>query len=159
MRRAALGACQCAAWLAVVVPLALGHAQQPAPPVPDDRAVSAGRWDVVSADWEGRPVDREFLAHLQVVYRADGSWAVLFKNRPVAEGRSSNRQDVTPKTFEMETLGSGPIEPRRYKGIYRLDGDTRMLCIVPEGRPLPGEFTAPRRSGRMLVMLKRSAAQ
>lgn len=124
--------------------------------LPDDRALSAGCWNVVAVVWDGTPVDRELLARLQVIFRADGSWAVLLRRTPVAEGRSTNRQDVSPKTFEMETLGSEGIEPVRYTGIYRLDGDTRVLCIVPAGTPRPGDFSAPRHSGRMLVTLERA---
>lgn len=121
----------------------------------DDRALSAGRWRVVSAVWDGTPVEEDLLARLQVIFRADGSWSVLLRRVPVAEGRSANRQNVSPKTFEMETLGSEGIEPARYTGIYRLDGDTRVLCIAPAGMPRPDEFSAPRHSGRMLVTLER----
>lgn len=122
---------------------------------PDDRAMSAGRWNVVAAEWDGNPLDPEWLARLQVVYRADGSWTVFMRRMPVAEGTSTNRQDVAPKTFEMETLGSEGIEPKRYTGIYRLEGDTRVLCIVREGTPRPDAFEAPRHSDRMLVTMKR----
>jgi uncharacterized protein (TIGR03067 family) len=140
-----------ATWLAGI---AAASAQAPAP---DDRATSAGRWAVVAVEWDGKPVAAEFLEPLQVSYQADGSWAVLFKNRPIVEGRSTNRQDDSPKTFEMETLGSEGIPPSRSKGIYRVAGDTRVLCIVPAGKPLPVDFSAPRRSGRMLVTLARPA--
>jgi uncharacterized protein (TIGR03067 family) len=124
--------------------------------VPDDRLISAGNWNVVAVEWDGKHVDQEWLARLQVVYQADGSWAVLMRRIPVAEGRSTHRQDVSPKTFEMETLGSEGIKPSRYTGIYQLDGDTRVLCVVREGEPRPAEFSAPRHSRRMLVTLKRA---
>jgi uncharacterized protein (TIGR03067 family) len=124
----------------------------------DDRVLSAGRWRVVAAVWDGTPVEQDVLARLDVIYRADGSWAVLLRRTPVAEGRSTNRQDVAPKTFEMETLGSEGIKPARYTGIYRLDGDTCVLCMVPAGMPRPDEFAAPRHSGRMLVTLERVGA-
>ena len=141
--------------LGVLVLAALG--QPPVSPAcPDDRAISVGRWEVSSAEWNGRPVDAEILAMLRVHFRADGSWAVLFKNIPVVEGKSTNRQDVSPKTFEMETLGSDGVEPSRFVGIYRLDGDARVLCFVPDDQPRPDEFAAPRHSGRMLVTLKRA---
>jgi hypothetical protein len=65
-----------------------------------------------------------------VINEADGSWAVLLRRIPVAEGRSTTRQDVSPKTFEMETLGSDRIKPSRCLGIDRLDGDVRVLCIA-----------------------------
>jgi uncharacterized protein (TIGR03067 family) len=143
-------------WVAAVVLVAPLAAQEAAaPPAADDRAISAGRWRVVSVEWNGRPVDPEILALLQVVYRADGSWAVLFKSLPVAEGTSTNCQDASPKTFEIETLGSEGIKPSRYTGIYRIDGDTRVLCLAPDGEPRPDEFAAPRHSGRMLVTLER----
>jgi uncharacterized protein (TIGR03067 family) len=122
----------------------------------DDLALSAGRWDVVAVEWDGTPMDPEWLARFHVVYLADGSWAVRLRGMPVAEGRSTIRQDASPKTFEMETLGSEGIKPSRFTGIYRVDGDTRMLCIVREGTPRPDEFSAPRNSGRMLVTLKRA---
>lgn len=127
-----------------------------AAPVHDDRSMSVGCWDVVAAEWEGEPVDRELLARLQVVFRVDGSWTVLHTRVPVAEGTSTNHQEQSPKTFEMETLGSEGVEPSRYRGIYRLDGDTRVLCIVPEGEPMPDDFTAPMHSDRMLVTLRRT---
>lgn len=124
--------------------------------MPDDRASSAGRWDVVAVVWDGRPVEQELLSMFHVIYRADGSWEVLFKRIPVAEGTSTNSQDVSPKTFEMQTLGSGSIKPVRQTGIYRIDGDTRVLCMVSEGHPRPDEFSAPRHSGRILVTLERA---
>ena len=69
---------------------------------------------------------------------------------------STYRQDESPKAFEMATLGSESIKPSRYTGIYRHDGDTRVLCVAPDGKPRPDEFTAPRRSHRTLVTLKRA---
>lgn len=138
-----------------VVAVAAGSTSRGAAP-PDDQAFSAGPWHVVAVERDGIAMDQEWLARLQVVYQADGSWAVLLRRIPVAEGTSRIRQDVSPKTFEMETLGSEGIEPRRFHGIYRLDGDTRVLCIVREGAPRPDDFSAPRKSDRMLVTLKRA---
>jgi uncharacterized protein (TIGR03067 family) len=137
-------------WFAIVA-LACG---QPAAGA-DDRALAAGRWRVVSAVWDGTPVEEDLLARLDVTFRADGSWAVFLRRVPVAEGSSTQRQDIAPKTFDMQTLGSVGIEPARYLGIYRLDGDTGMLCMVAAGMPRPDEFAAPRHSGRMLVTLER----
>jgi uncharacterized protein (TIGR03067 family) len=125
------------------------------PAAADDRAESVGHWTVVSVEWDGKPVDPELLAMLGVQYAADGSWSVLFKKFPVAQGTSTSDQDHSPKSFEMVTHGSEGVQPIRYTGIYRVHGDTRVLCIVRDGRPRPTEFSAPKRSGRMLVTLKR----
>lgn len=141
--------------LALTLPAAAARAQ-PSTAAPDDRAISLGRWDVVSVEINGKLVDPELVAMLQVDYRADGSWAVLFKTLAVAEGTSTNHQDGSPKTFEMATLGSEQIKPSRYSGIYKLEGSTRLLCFVPDDKPRPDSFTAPKRSGRTLVTLRRA---
>lgn len=127
-----------------------------AAPATDDRSISVGRWDVVAAEWDGSPVDQELLSRIQVVFHADGSWLVLFRSIPMAEGMSVNRQEKSPKTFEMQIVGSEDTKPSRFTGIYRFDGDTRVLCFVPDGKPRPEEFSAPRHSDRMLVTLKRA---
>lgn len=141
--------------LVPLVPAARGQ-DGAATRVPDDRAISAGRWTVAAVEWDGAPVDSQFLSLLHVDYRADGSWSVFLRSIPVAEGTSVNHPDELPKTFEMATLGSEGIAPRRYAGIYKVDGDTRMLCIVAERKRRPADFSAPRHSGRMLVTLRRA---
>lgn len=135
-------------------------AHPPAGTDADDRGGSVGGWEVVAAEVNGRPIDPELVSRLSVAFRQDGSWTVLFKSFPVAEGTSSNDQHANPKTFDVETVGSAAIEPtrykpKRYKGIYRLEGDSRVLCFVPDGEPRPDAFTAPERSRRTLVTLRR----
>lgn len=124
--------------------------------VPDDRALSAGLWDVAAVEMSGEPVDREFLSRLRVAYRPDGSWTVLLRNLPVAEGTSTIDPEAAPKAFAMQTLGGVAAKPRRYIGIYRIDAEERLLCLVPAGMPRPDAFTAPRGSGRVLVTLRRA---
>jgi uncharacterized protein (TIGR03067 family) len=123
---------------------------------PDDRAASVGSWDVVAVVMNGRPVVPEITSMLQIAYREDGSWTVFFKGMAVGEGTSENDPDSSPKTFEMQTLGGTKTPPRKYSGIYKLEGDTRQLCFVIAGVPRPDEFRAPRGSGRILVTLKRA---
>lgn len=125
----------------------------------DDRAISVGTWDVVAVEMNGKEIDPELVTLLRVAYRADGSWSVLFRSLPLVEGTSTNDQDVEPKTFELETLAREPSKPARYSGIYRFEGDSRLLCFVEEGSPRPDTFTAPKGSGRMLVKLRRAAAR
>lgn len=123
---------------------------------PDDRASSVGSWSVVAVEMNGRHVDAELVSMLQIAYREDGSWMVLFKGMPVGEGTSKNDSEANPKTFDMETLGGKNTPPRKYAGIYRLEGDRRQLCFVIAGMPRPNAFTAPRGSGRILVTLRRA---
>ena len=144
-----------ASLLAIVLAGSLARASSS----PDDRAASAGSWDVVAVVMSGRPVDPKIASMLQVAYREDGSWTVLFKGLAVGEGTSVNDAETSPKTFEMQTLGGTKTPPRKYSGIYRLEGDTRQLCFVIAGQPRPDDFTSPRGSGRILVKLKRAEEQ
>ena len=121
----------------------------------DDRAVSAGRWRIVSAELNGRLVDPGLTAPLSVVYAADGTWTVFFKTLPVAEGTSSVDQAADPKTFEMTTLGSHASPGRRYRGIYEMRGGSRRICFVPADRPRPTEFSTAPASERLLVSIER----
>lgn len=122
----------------------------------DDRAASVGVWKVVAVEMGGRQIDADFISRFQVAYRDDGSWEVFFKRLLVGAGASRNDEDASPKTFEMEVAGAAPTNPARYVGIYRVEGNTRQLCFVPDGRPRPDTFAAPRGSGRILVTLKRA---
>lgn len=146
------------AWATLVLIAAHADSQTPVIAVADDRSVSAGMWDVVTVEMNGKRLDDEFVAMLKIAYQADGAWTVLFKGLAVGEGRSQNDPAANPKTFEMETRGGRKTKPRRYTGIYRMEGDSRQLCFVSDGMPRPDDFTAPRKSGRILVTLRRTAA-
>lgn len=140
--------------LSLVPALACGL---PAARAADDRASSVGLWDVASVEMNGHEVDAEIAALLQVDYRADGSWAVLFKGLSLVEGTSTHDQEAVPKTFDAETRAGENAQPQKYVGIYRIEDDARVLCFVEEGKPRPDAFAAPRGSGRLLVRLKRPA--
>jgi uncharacterized protein (TIGR03067 family) len=144
-------------WATLALIDARADPQPPAIAVADDRAASAGVWDVVKVEMNGKRLDDEFVAMLKIAYQSDGAWTVLFKGLVVGEGRSQNDPDTNPKTFEMETRGGTKTKPRRYTGIYRIEGDSRELCFVSDGMPRPDDFTAPRKSGRILVTLRRTA--
>lgn len=145
------------AWATLALIDARADSRSPAIAVADDRAASTGVWDVVTVEMNGRRLEDEFVAMLKIAYQADGAWTVLFKGLVVGEGRSQNDPNTNPKTFEMETRGGRKTKPRRYTGIYRMEGDSRQLCFVSDGMPRPDDFTAPRKSGRILVTLRRTA--
>ena len=146
------------AWTTLALMADGGGLRAPVDVVADDRSVSAGMWGVVTVEMNGKRLDDEFVAMLKIAYQADGAWTVLFKGLVVGEGRSQNDPATNPKTFEMETRGGKKTKPRRYTGIYRMEGDSRQLCFVSDGMPRPDDFTAPRKSGRILVTLRRTAA-
>lgn len=134
-----------------------GHTEPLGDTPSDDRTVSAGHWDVIAVEINGRKLEGEIAAMLQLAYRENGSWALLFKGLPLTEGTSTIDPDATPKSFEMETVTGGETMPRKFLGIYRSEGDSRQLCFVEDGAPRPDTFTAARGSERILVTLKRAA--
>lgn len=131
-----------------------------APPIcaGDDRVQGAGTWRVAHVQVNGRTVDPEITSMLAVRYAADGSWVVLFKSIPMAEGASTVDQSTQPKSFDMRTLGSGnsPHAGRAYLGIYEGHDDARRLCFVPAGSPRPAEFRSTLAGGEILVELRRA---
>lgn len=124
----------------------------------DDRAEGAGTWRVAHVEINGRTVDPEITSMLAVRYAADGSWVVLFKSIPIAEGASTVDQSTQPTAFDMRTLGSGhsPHAGRAYLGIYEGHDDARRLCFVPAGSPRPAEFRSTLAGGEILVELRRA---
>lgn len=122
----------------------------------DDRAASAGRWQVTHVEVNGKRVDPEFTDMLAVDYAEDGAWSVLLKAVPLGEGTSAVDEAATPKTFEMKTLGAGGNRGRRYVGIYETIGNTRRLCFVSADRPRPREFRSTADGGEILVELRAS---
>ena len=122
----------------------------------DDRAASAGRWQIARVEVNGKLVDPEFTDMLALDYAADGGWVVLLKAVPVGEGTSTVDETATPKAFEMETRGAGGKRGRRYVGIYETTGDTRRLCFVSADRPRPREFRSTANGGEIVVELGRT---
>jgi len=130
-------------------------------PAHDDRAVSAGKWQVTKAVVNGRQVDQEFTKMLSVSYGTDGSWVVFFKTIPAAEGTSTLDQTTEPKSFAMSTLGSGGKNDtsRKYVGIYEMHEDTRRICLVSADKPPPTEFRSTADGGEILVTMSRVASR
>ena len=122
----------------------------------DDRAASAGRWQITHVEVNGKEIDREFTDMLSVDYATDGVWVVLLKTMPVGEGASAVDETARPKAFEMETRGAGGRPGRRYVGIYETTEDTRRLCFVSADRPRPRDFHSTPNGGEILVELSRA---
>lgn len=121
-----------------------------------DMAASAGRWQVVRVEVNGKLVDQGLVDMLIIDYAADGSWTVRLKGLPVGEGTSAVDEAVLPRGFEMQTRGSAGSRGRRYIGIYAVDADTRRLCFVSADRPRPREFRSTAAGGEILVTLRRA---
>jgi uncharacterized protein (TIGR03067 family) len=118
-----------------------------------DLARLQGRWTIASITVNGRAVeDTQFIG---------SRFDVKGERYKVTLGE----QDVNA-TFKLDPAGTRKTidityrdeadEGRTFKGIYRLEGDTFMVCrpIRPEGER-PSEFAAPADSGLFLMVLNR----
>lgn len=126
-----------------------------APDGRDDREASTGRWHTTAIEINGKAFDPDITAMLSIVYGPDGHWWLLFKSVTVAEGASSADPATAPKSFEMQTLGSGRRTGRKYWGIYEMHGDRRRICFTPVDVPRPDSFSTAPGSRRILVEFAR----
>jgi RNA polymerase sigma-70 factor (ECF subfamily) len=61
-----------------------------------------------------------------------------------------------PKWIDLSPPARGPNPGKTLPGIYAFDGDQLTLCFAAPGGQRPTEFEAPARSGRTLIVLRRS---
>jgi uncharacterized protein (TIGR03067 family) len=53
------------------------------------------------------------------------------------------------------TETEGDAKGKTFRGIYEFGGDTRKVCLAPEGKDRPKEFSSKAGSGHILAVLKR----
>lgn len=80
-------------------------------------------------------------------------------SRTVTSPRSQRQSTVRVTFFRVDTtlqLDVSPDDPDNVeRGIWKLEGHTLTICQGLPGEPRPTEFTCPRGSNRVLVVLKR----
>jgi uncharacterized protein (TIGR03067 family) len=116
-----------------------------------------GTWQVTEGVSDGKPVPKEQLARMKVVF--SGKKMSIFP--PVGDGKRTVENTFTvdpgkkPRAIDATRLeggGKGKIA----RGIYDLDGDTLKLCLTSRlEMDRPNEFAAPEKSGLVLLTLKR----
>ncbi len=116
-----------------------------------------GTWQATEAVANGKPVPKEQLERMKVVFAGD----TMSIFPPDGDGKKSVentfRVDPSKKPKAIDaTRAEGDSKGKVAKGIYELDGDALKLCLSARlEKDRPTEFAAPEKSGLVLLTLKR----
>jgi uncharacterized protein (TIGR03067 family) len=122
--------------------------------VKEDRKKYEGTWQVISLEVDGNTSAEEDAKKITVVNEADGKWAIEAEGKVIARGTSEIDPTKKPKAVDL-TVTEGDGKGQTLRGIYEFKDDTRKVCLAPEGKDRPTEFSAPAGSGHILAVLKR----
>jgi uncharacterized protein (TIGR03067 family) len=111
----------------------------------------SGEWEVLKWEKNGR-VQVEFRDRPSdmTMRFAPTKWITLDGKFPVEERAGYYKNG---EAFEIDLSPGNPKSVMR--GIWKIDGDTLLLCLAARGADRPTEFTAPKDSKRSLWTLKR----
>lgn len=111
-----------------------------------------GTWKIHAATLAARDHLDDF-AGMKLVVKG-GDYTIKL---PGNDDKGAIKLDETksPKHIDLTTRKDGPFKGRNLAGIYKLDGDTVMLCLNSEKPERPSKFEAPAKSPLMLLTFKR----
>ena len=112
-----------------------------------DQQKLQGKWDIVSFEYNGNPV--EFMKEAVREFK-DARYSLMPKMGDVIEGSIKLDADKKPKEIDLEVSG------RTLKGIYDLDGDMLKLSYSLTGGERPTEFVSKPDSRTTLIIHKRA---
>ena len=140
--------------LLIVLPSLTAAADDKDEAIKKDRKQYEGTWQVVSLEVNGNKSAEEDAKKITVVNEADGKWAIEVEGKVIARGTSEIDPTKKPRAVDLTvTEGDGKGQP--VLGIYEFKGDTRKVCLAPEGKDRPKEFSSKAGSGHVLAVLKR----
>jgi uncharacterized protein (TIGR03067 family) len=130
--------------VALVVGLVVG-ADKPKKDGKNGATPLEGTWTVVSATEDGR--EREEAKGTQIIFKGKTvtSKSMGKEHKGTIKVDPKNKTiDITPNEENTKTA----------KGIYQLKGDKLKLCLARSGKDRPKDFTADKRSGQGIMVLK-----
>jgi uncharacterized protein (TIGR03067 family) len=137
---------------AAAVVLLVAGAAAAADPAAELKALE-GKWAIHAATLAGRDHLDDFAGMTLTV--TGEQYAIEF-------GPNSDRGTLTvdaakaPKWITVTTRKDGPFKGRTLPGIYKLDGDTLVLCLDSEAKARPTAFEAKEKTSVMLLTYKRA---
>ena len=113
---------------------------------PEDRSVLQGRWISMWSNVGGKSckIDEGNILmfegdHLTWTFKEDVDPEEL-------------RFKVDPKTGSVDLLSSDETDDKPSKGLYRIKGDTLILCIAQAGQPRPAEINTVNERDETLML-------
>jgi len=105
-----------------------------------------------SVEADGKAVDPGELKDQELTI-TDGRYSVMTKDGPDA-GTLKLDEAQNPRTMDA-TRTEGFEAGKVVKAIYKLEGDTLLLCVAPERGERPTELVAKEGSGWVLITYQR----
>jgi clostripain len=115
-----------------------------------DLGLLQGAWQLVSATRDGKAMSEGTAKTMRCLIQGD-RFSITRGGKVVEAGRLTLDTAKQPRAIDL-ALGNGK---RTALGIYELNADTYRLCYAPPGKARPGEFAAPKGSGRTLSVWQR----
>ena len=131
--------------LAVSAPALKGRPKDRPPPI-------EGEWKLV--EWLQGGAETRFWDGTGVEFQADG--VRVWRDGPgPAEARGYKlHPKTTPAAIDLiRPAGDGP--PDVFPSVYKVDGDTLVICVGDIGGERPTQFESPKGTGQMLMTFKR----
>lgn len=110
-----------------------------------------GKWKVVSADREGKPI-KQYIG--VVVAFEDDRYTAQLPNGDKGEADVKLDTAKKPWTIDM-TPHYGPNDGKLFKGICKIEGDTMTLCRGDAEKERPTEFSSKPGTGQTVIVFKR----
>jgi RNA polymerase sigma factor (sigma-70 family) len=125
--------------------------------VAEDKEKIQGTWQAVKMESEGREATEDEVKKGKFVIKGD-------KLTTVRPDGFTSESDITidpaqrPKTIDLvPQTGPDTEKGKTFRGIYKLDGDTLILCMNGPEMERPKEFKTEAGTQVMLITLKREA--
>jgi uncharacterized protein (TIGR03067 family) len=113
-----------------------------------------GKWNLVSAQRDGKPMPQEEVKKLKLTIEAN-RFVLRRESATISEGSFTVLDAVgSPKKID-ETLTTGPNTGRVFLAIYEIDDEQHRICFAAPGKERPTAFASEPGSGQLLQVWKR----
>src|SRR5262249_23933810 len=143
--------CKCLAPATILTLILLSTAQSDQ--VKKELETLQGEWSLIGREVDGQKSNEEEVKALQIRIVIKGD-QLLFKSLGDAEWQKSTLKiNLQGASKSVDVSGDNKGAKKDVLGIYKLEGDLLTVCNSVAERPT--DFTAPKGSGRALLVFRR----